>query len=137
MNTYEYHSDHFNCKCRVSFNAHGVITSMVFEDHDTTETKMERLYVPVHEKKFLDICAMGNKPVTLIPPDLSFTRFWNRYNYKDGPSKSKAEAAWNKLNDTDKAQALLYIPRYENHLKLNQVARAYPETYLNQRRWVR
>lgn len=69
--------------------------------------------------------------LTEILPDLTFTNFWNKYNYKDGGSKSKAEYYWIKLSETKRAKALSFIPKYEERLRTQRVAKMYATTYLN------
>lgn len=70
-----------------------------------------------------------------IPEDLTFERFYNKYNYKVG-SKKRAESIWKGLSNTDKYLCLQAIDRYNSFLnKKKNMERAYPETFLNQRRW--
>jgi len=72
------------------------------------------------------------KPVT---PDLSFPKFWDTYANKMG-KKARAERLWKQLSLADKAKAMAYIKVYDNYLWQNKgIAKAYPETYLNQKRW--
>ena len=65
--------------------------------------------------------------------DTSFQTFWNNYNYKK--DRIKAEAAWKKLSEGEKAQAILGIPRYKYDCKLRNKELVYPERYLKWRRF--
>ena len=72
------------------------------------------------------------QPVTA---DLSFEKFWNTYGNKVG-NKKRSKRLWGQLNPTERARALAYIKVYDNYLWQNKgIAKAYPETYLNQKRW--
>lgn len=69
------------------------------------------------------------------PMDLSFDTFWKTYNYKEG-NKQRAIKLWNALSETQRARAIAGIKKYNDRLsqRANQ-ERAYPETWLYQRRW--
>jgi hypothetical protein len=68
-------------------------------------------------------------------PDTSFTSFWEDYNYKVG-SKAKAEKLWNAMTESERVAALSAIGKYGRWLTLkNNMEKAYPETWLRQRRW--
>ncbi len=73
--------------------------------------------------------------VSRIELDLSFDSFWNTYAYKVG-NKLRTEKLWDKLSDIEKARVLKSIKVYDQFLefKKNQ-EKAYPETYLSQRRF--
>jgi len=73
--------------------------------------------------------------VEKVVPDLSFKKFWNDYAHKQG-KKARAERLWKQLSLTERAKALAYIKKYDNFLYTNKgIAKAYPETYLSQKRW--
>jgi hypothetical protein len=93
------------------------------------------LNLPSTEEAFLHICKKHKLKYTIMPTDLSFNNFWNTYAYKEGGSKMKAEASWNKLSDQDKLAALNFIKQYNTILIKQNVAKAHATTYLNQRRW--
>ncbi len=103
---------------------------------DLTQEQYARLVAtfPFQES---DAKAMAEKPnskVQLVPADLSFERFWNAYNYKEG-KKVMAENSWKRLSTKDKAEALSYIAEYNHKLIVSGVAKAYPSTYINQKYW--
>lgn len=66
--------------------------------------------------------------------DLSFNFFWDTYANKQG-NKARAMKLWDKMKDVDKALALKWLPTYDTQLAMSKVAKLYPETYLNQKRW--
>lgn len=72
--------------------------------------------------------------ISLVPPDLSFDKFWNDYDYKVG-KKERAARLWEALSDTDKALCLVAIRRYKNWLRMKSIEQTYPETFLAQRRF--
>jgi len=70
-----------------------------------------------------------------VTPDLSFKKFWDTYAHKQG-KKARAERLWKQLSLSERAKAMAYIKKYDNFLFMNKgIAKAYPETYLNQKRW--
>ncbi len=69
-----------------------------------------------------------------IAMDLSFQTFWDVYANKVG-NKEKAIKTWDKLPDTEKVKALKWLPTYETQIAIQKVAKMYPETFLNQKRW--
>ena len=70
-----------------------------------------------------------------VPADLSFEAFWTKYNYKVG-KKERAKKLWQVMTDEEHASALFAIAKYNSYL-INHptIERAYPETWLSQRRW--
>lgn len=65
--------------------------------------------------------------------DISFDAFYKRYPKKVG-RKADTEKAWNKLNEADRMEAILYIPELIK-LKADGTAFPYPATYLNNKYW--
>ena len=67
--------------------------------------------------------------------DLSFERFWNEYGFKVG-NKKRAEKLWVALQESERIAVFEHLPKYNYYLKTHQgLMKAYPETFLNQRRW--
>ena len=70
-----------------------------------------------------------------VPADLSFTAFWNSYNYKVG-NKERARKLYELLDDNTRTLVLSGIKRYSSYLASRpNMEKAYAETFLNQRRW--
>ncbi len=70
-----------------------------------------------------------------IVSDMSFKTFWETYNYKTG-NKRRAERLWETMTEAERSQALQKIPKYNYSIaQSNNREKAYPETWLNQRRW--
>jgi len=72
-----------------------------------------------------------NFEITVGEPDLSFEAFWDAYDNKKG-KKKMAENTWNKMSKAKRIKAMLYLKRYNDQLRIDNVAKAYPSTYLNQ-----
>jgi len=92
-------------------------------------------YFPFHISQ-MDVFR-HSKGVTVkeVTPDLSFKKFWDAYGHKQG-KKARAERLWKQLSLAEKAKAMAYIRTYDNFLYMNKgIAKAYPETYLSQKRW--
>lgn len=92
------------------------------------------LRIPILEKDMKTWMAIKQFTVTKGEPDLSFDNFWN--TYKNKAKKTKAEELWNKLKDDEKFNAIVFIKRYDNWLRLQGTAKALPDTYLRQKRWL-
>lgn len=65
--------------------------------------------------------------------ELTFDLFYDAYGVKEG--KKKAEASWKKLSAGEQLKAYLYIKTLEGKLKISGLAKPYPATYLNNKRW--
>lgn len=88
---------------------------------------------PVKLKSFFK--TIKGAKVIEKPMDLSFETFWKTYNYKEG-NKQRAIKLWGALTDVQRARALVGIRKYNDRLSQRPAQeRAYPETYLSQRRW--
>lgn len=79
---------------------------------------------PVFKKRF---------DVTIIPFDLSFTAFWEKWNLK--VKKELSEKAWNKLTEDEKIKSFLNLKPYQDHLIKTGQAKAHLVTWLNQKRY--
>lgn len=138
MITLQLHSEKYNCDMQFKFDTQGQIVGfeiMAENPMNGTELSTFLALLPQSHGELLKYCKKKNLTLIELKPDLSFEIFWNKYNYKDGGSKKKAEAVWDKLSEKDKATAISWIPRYENILIRQGVAKMYATTYLNQKRW--
>lgn len=66
--------------------------------------------------------------------DYCFERFWNLYGYKVG-NKARVQKKWDRLPEGEKILALAAIPKYRRFCESKHIELAYPETYIDQRRW--
>jgi len=111
------------------------ITGFQF-DCDVTDELFEFImnYFPQYQSS-LKNKAYKNFEVIQVLSDMSFTAFWETYNYKVG-NKKRSEKLWNLLSEHDRAQVFAGIRRYDLFMirKPNQ-DKCYPETFLSQRRW--
>jgi hypothetical protein len=101
----------------------------------TTEIDFLKNQIPWYEIGLDRFKEITGGRISRIDPDLSFDGFWNSYAYKVG-NKLRTEKLWNRLTEPEKAMAMKSIRIYDQFLamKTNQ-AKAYPETYLSQRRF--
>lgn len=137
MTKYEFYSTIFECTFQVKYNNGGVMVGFeMFKDDAIVMEKLALILTKcLNEKPFLEYMKEKKIPVTRIIDDISFDAFWNAYNYKEGGSKKKAEAAYNKLSDADKSAAINYIPKYRRIKAKETTALAYATTYLNGQLW--
>lgn len=131
----QYVMDGNNTDAQITFTfTEGLLTAFK-SSLTTTEEQMRWLLknLPHTEKAFL---AFANKlkahfKLTKVPNDLSFSAFWEHYNYKVG-KKRMAETYWKNMSDESRSKALAYIRQYKQMCSLNNTQMAYPTTYLNQ-----
>ena len=136
MATYLIHlSRRFKGSFKVVYKAAGLLESIEnITNIDTPEDLARSLIrIPVHETGIEHLRQQGTK-VQKAPEDLSFDRFWSKYNYKVGKIQ-RAKKLWENLPEVDKIDALNKIDRYNAWLSQRTIEKAYPETYLSQRRW--
>lgn len=76
--------------------------------------------------------GLGRKvKVEEIPPDISFTRFWEAYGNK--VSKMQAEQAWQRLSRAERVRVLVAIPKYRKFSTAKGYDLAYPAKFINKR----
>lgn len=74
-----------------------------------------------------------NLEVTIGAPDLNFDNFWKLYNLKVGKEPSKK--AWERLTALEKTKAFQGIKPYDGYLKRKGISKAYPQKYINQKKF--
>ena len=60
--------------------------------------------------------------------------FYNKYNHKLS-KRSRSEAIWKVMDNTEKAKAIAFISTYDKYLAQSGVAKMNPETYLKSEMW--
>lgn len=80
--------------------------------------------------------AKRNKDVsvTKLETDLSFTAFWDLYDYKVG-NKIRAKAHWEKLSDNKRALVLKKVKEYNFYMKHKSHDKVFAERFLSQKRY--
>ncbi len=102
--------------------------------HELHAHKQVCMSMPVTETQLLKWPeTLKSMKIIEVVDDLSFDNFWTKYNYKVG--KDEAISAWNKLSNADKTKAISSIPRYLAHIKDSGIGKAYPQKYLNKKRF--
>lgn len=119
----------------VTFVGNDLVTVEVPADMDAQRKNKFLAVVPVTYTDFKSWLQNKNFVIQEVPQDLTFENFWQRYNYKVG-KKERAKKLWQAMTDDEHAAALLSIQKYNAYL-INHptIERAYPETWLSQRRW--
>lgn len=119
------------------YNLNGVLVAFECKDVELNETQIQWLFsrhFPYKEQQISQFKAIQNFTVTEGKFDLSFDAFWKAYNHK--VKKVMSEKAWNKLNDSDKMNAIAGIRHYNGYLaRKRNMEKAHGSTYLNQRYW--
>lgn len=135
MNTYIIHGQSFKGNVILEYDHNDIIKRIEFECEMSSEQHVKFIKnIPLKEATFLDVATRSGVVFSVKPPDLSFEKFWNAYAYKVG-DKNRSEKLWNKFSDAEKITALKVIPIYNLFLRTKNLDKAYPETWLNQKRF--
>ena len=131
MNGYLLTHDRFDGEVELGFNSAGLLIKWYIKG-DVTIKVQEWLitHLPTEEKWVKAFEGKGFK-VKLLPPDLSFNTFYDKYNNKNG--KLEAERAWKRLPDGLKMRALERIRAYDQYCTTSGIKKQYPATYINKR----
>jgi len=135
---YQIKSAKYGIELTFTFAENGYLTGLELSNAPDISKQEYYDYIcsqPMFKEYFLNVCKKHNIKYTEVLPDLSFTTFWNKYQYKDGGSKIKAEAIWKKMSDAERSKALAYITRYKQSLQTKGIAQCYATTYLNGQYW--
>ena len=118
------------------FDLNGNLTLFRYEGEPLSPKQQKWLYprLAIHERQMKDWTCISEFTVTKGLPDISFDKFWEMYDNK--AKKTIAEPLFNKLSDDDKFNAIVFIKRYNNWLRVKGTAKALPDTYLRQKRWL-
>lgn len=120
------------------FDLNGSLKSFKLEeDSELSEKLVTWLFHPKRfpHKESIIKSWEGIKNLELIKgePDLSFESFWKNYNHKVG--KIPAEKAWKRLTKAEKLKAFQTIKPYNGYLRRKGIEKAYPQKYLNQKKF--
>lgn len=134
MRDYVFTSNQFGGEILFSYDSEGMLVKY---ENKAELTDDQALFLsrnfPLAESDLHKIKGKTGK-ITEVT-DLSFERFWNEYDFKMG-NKKKAQELWRKLSEGERIAVFEALPRYNYFLKINQgIMKAYPTTFLNQRRW--
>lgn len=118
------------------FDAKGNLVFFKYEGEPFNELQKKWFYprMPLHESQMKTWQTIKEFTVVKGEPDLSFDNFWNTYNNK--AKKEPTKALYNKLSNDDKFNAIIFIKRFDNWLRLKGTAKPLPDTYLRQKRWL-
>lgn len=124
-------------RAEVAYDDKGVLTSvdLGMTSSDVVKRKFMLEFIPIEEAQLVKY--KGHEKVSLeqFPENLSFTAFWEHYDYKVG-KKARAETLWGVMTAGEKSLCMVAISRYKKwHARNQHVQKLYPETFLSQRRW--
>lgn len=83
--------------------------------------------------EFVNLTATG-KLTPLPDMEITFERFWERYNDKINSSKKKTRRVWDAMPKSEQTKAFFYISKYIASLP-HGTRKKYAETYLNAELW--
>jgi len=124
-------------KVLLEYNKTGLLVAFRLDCHIADEgLKWLHKSMPFAEANLMSWkTSIRNIVISEAIEDTSFNGFWERYKYKVG-NKKRAEKLWNLLTEKERLSALASIAKYDRFLATRQrMEKAYPETYLAQRRW--
>ena len=86
-------------------------------------------HLPREEQDLQNLANKTGATLELLPEDLNFDTFWNRYDKKI--NRKRCEPLWKKLNDAEKLEAIKNIKPYEDYLsRAGGRGKVDPENYL-------
>ena len=137
MKKYSLTSEHFEGEVIFEFTDDGTLAH--YDARHATLTTNQLTWIsnsmPKHLAHIQNMMEESKSAkLTEIKEEITFDKFWNRYNYKDRSSKKRALQRWNRMSLTQQKKAYDYIGRYELTLKPG-IDRKYAETYLNAELW--
>lgn len=118
------------------FDLNGDLILFKYVGEPLSDNQRKWLYprIPINENMMKSWYAIKNFTVAKGDPDLSFENFWNTYDEKS--KKIVTQKLWTKMSDGDKFNAIAFVKRFNNHLRLKGTAKPLPDTYLRQKRWL-
>ena len=132
-NTYILTSKESDVSVTFKYNLKGLLILWELEEHATDEDyAIFSNKIPKEEVHMEDyIRKYKNKlRVQILPPDLSFKKFWDKYAHKVG-DKPRAERLWDNLSKANKVKALRYIQIYKQTCLNSGTSMAHASRYLN------
>ncbi|MDD2965453.1 MAG: hypothetical protein PHQ65_15685 [Bacteroidales bacterium] len=90
--------------------------------------------IPLAEGELKMWGTYPNIRITEIPADLSFAAFWNAYGHK--VNRKRSEELWNKINEADRLQCMLRLPKYFDYCRRHNRLKKDPDTYLRNKSWI-
>lgn len=139
LTTYTVQGSNTSIVWQFKYRLNGLLYEFKLLEGELDQKQIQWLFVkgffPYKEKQIKGwIKSIKNFKIEIGEPDLSFDTFWNLYAEKQ--KKLKAIDLWKKLSKADKINAIKYIRRYNNILRTKNQAKALPDTYLRQKRWL-
>lgn len=86
------------------------------------------------DTKYIDYYRNRGFDVKRLPPDLSFDAFYKAYGVNR--NRIRAERYWSKMSDGQRLLAMQYIDKYRSECNRDGIRMTYPDTYLNNKRWM-
>jgi hypothetical protein len=135
---YTVKSKHTDVIWEFHYDLNGLLKEFKLVEGELNETQQKWLFFytrfPYTENSIKAWCeSIKNFEVIIGQPQTNFELFWKVYNYKLG--KIPAEKAWKKLSKSDKLKAIKSIKAYDGYLRRKGIEKAYPQKYLNQRKF--
>ncbi len=138
MPRYILQSEKLKGRVLLDFTTEGLVKGFTIEaEQDVTEKFVKWMFrnFPFHVKGlqlklFTDLFTISE-----VKQGLNFSDFWEAYDYKVG-KKNRTERLWDAMTEAERAQAMASISKYNLYLAQHPgIEKAYPDTWLNQRRW--
>lgn len=89
--------------------------------------------LPILESGLNELTTKSTIKIIKEVEEVTFEDFYEAFGNKEG--RQKAQHVWDRMPKNDQVKAYMYIGRYNTKLKVAGTAKAYPATYLNQKRW--
>ncbi len=136
LTTYTMTAKNYPSVMQFKYDLNGLLKTFKVLEGELNEEQRAFLFsrrFPYNESKIQKWQKLDNVELVIGSPDLSFEVFYDQYKYKVG--KLKAQRAWDKLSKADRISCLKSLKAYDDYLFRKKIAKAYPATYINQRKF--
>jgi len=120
----------------IEFNAIGLMTRTDTTHADLTQAQQIWFLkkMPRELAELQRVIEGTSAKLTEIKEEITFDKFWDRYDLKIRSSKKKCLITWNKLDAFQHRLAFDFIKKYEANIPVG-VPKKNCETYLNAEQW--
>ena len=135
--TYQFTSERFDGSLIFTFDQDDNLCKFEVEGNlCDDQIRYLRRFFPMTKEDLMSLHKRNRTTkVRRVVLDYTFKELWDEYANKVG-NKKRAERIWETLTPAERSSAVSYLTTYDNHLIKNPgINKAYPETYLHQRRW--
>ena len=108
-----------------------------YDINGATLSELQQVFILQNLPKELNdlkLLVAKTKTAKVEEMDVTFEKFWEKYDDKTNSSKKKTNVRWNNMRPSERLKAYHYIPKYFCSLPQG-TRKKFAETYLNAELW--